>query len=130
MISHTTGLDLRANITYPCPEENVLFICSTPGSYLRWRIVFSDHTVQYKTIENYDHLIGTQEVVTHFNAEMLFTVASGTNSGSLSSTLRMRSSRTATNNIGLNNTKIECADSTSESFTYYKIPRGKSNVCI
>ena len=116
---------MTANATHPCPDENVLFTCSTLGNFLRWKIVFSDNTVQYKTIENFNYSPGDQDVETHANAELLFMVVSGTNSGSLSSTLRMRSPGAATNNIGLNNTKIECADSTSVNFTYYKIPKGK-----
>ena len=106
---------MNANVTYPCPEEDVLFTCTTSESYLRWKIIFSDGNIVHQNIERF-YSVGAHYVKYHRIVELLFVVTS--TSGSLSSTLSMTSS----NNLILNNTKIECAgDSTVVDYIYYRI---------
>ena len=121
-MSCPTGLDLRANVSYPCPDEHVLFTCSTPKRFLRWKIEFTDNHIEYTTI--YDqYAIGSEYPMHHGMVDLLFTVVStSTSAGTLSCTLSM-SSAMAANNVVLNNTKVQCEDSVSD-FIYYRIPGG------
>ena len=112
---------MTANRSHPCPEENVLFTCSTSGHYLRWKIVFSNNHVVYRNIENY-YVVGNQYVYRDGTVELTFTVVSTTDTpgARLSSNLFMIT-RT-NNNTVLNNTQVECEDPTTLEFIYYKIP--------
>lgn len=109
------------NVTHPCPDEHVLFTCSSAGYYFRWKIVFTNNAVVYRAVQSRDS-VGHQYTQQHGNIRLVFTVVSTTASGTLSSTLYMTSG--TPNNTPLNNTRVECEDSNSFDYIYYIIPGG------
>ena len=118
-----TGLELLSNVSSPCPQERVLFTCSTSRRFMQWGVTLSnrDRTFQQFDVESHYDLGTEFTLILTGDVTALITVTSTrATTGILASTLIFNTMNT----LLLNNAQIMCVDPQTTKTTHYRIAGG------